>query len=237
MSIVSKLIKIFLPSLFLLSIAAAQVEHPSTGQLELIKTRIRSLIDPVFDVQGIFICNNARLNRTVHGEGHYIFRDPNNLLNKCIIYVFSKPDSSFIGTDIEVNYKAGFGLLKNDTIIWSSSFLLAHYSALRTHIIGVVDLNNDGKFEILVTDQYGRYAEREKLYIISMMANGGTLLNPIDDDGESMIVGGFNTFKLIDRNGKGNEEIEAIDPDRHERVVYSWNGNVYTKLRTNKKQK
>lgn len=131
-------------------------------------------------------------------------------------------------------YKGFIGVYKNNHILWHSDLIINDSFLSNSFVEAVMDLNNDGKMEIITlwTDTQGNV---EYLWIFSWDGIQGTLLNDVDEGGQSVIVSIPQYFLINDLNGDGILEINGSwsnDVDvahANSKIVYSWNGQKYGK--------
>jgi hypothetical protein len=123
------------------------------------------------------------------------------------------------------------GVSKNGSIIWRSNNLGNIRSA---EIYGALDLNLDGKVDIIVEEE-----ERTLLYSASYLqifswdgANGTDITSEeIDPQTEnSQIFGGYHSYDISDLDGDGIMEIRSYPGPREDTInvhSWGWNGQKY----------
>jgi hypothetical protein len=168
----------------------------------------------------------------------YIFEDPNNQLQHCIVFYFGKWDSmdakERYGSGVSLNDSGGVGIIREEKIVWYSNRFILGYTEVGSRISGFADLNNDGTTDIIcsISEHY-----METLWLVSPTYQGGRLLNAIDEYGYSMIKGGDNTFEIVDSGNDKIKNIQAIRPESEnlEEITYTLQGSVFSELKSRKK--
>lgn len=142
--------------------------------------------------------------------------DPYNTLKNCYIF------------QADVNSGALFGIYKNGTILWDSGTIIefGEYS----EILGAMDLNNDGKVDILCGTYYGMHNSYQSIWIFSWDGENGSIINEYysDRDLNKSIIFSFDWYtEIYDVDGDGILEIKGQDKETRDAKIYSWNGSKY----------
>ncbi|MGD1047069.1 MAG: hypothetical protein ABR936_17330, partial [Bacteroidota bacterium] len=96
----------------------------------------------------------------------------------------------------------------------------------------MVDLNNDGKVDIVITRTLGISPPQwEGYWIFSWNSSSLQIINTIDEQAkESSIISPWNFLKFVDIDGDGIYELVTEFEDENgieNKVIYSWNGQQY----------
>jgi hypothetical protein len=201
---------------------------------------IKIVFGPTYDVGGVLDVDHILTmpKEKLQWEG-YIFEDPNNQLQHCVICCFGKWDSMDAshryGSGVTLNDSGGVAIIRDGKIVWHSKRFILRYTDVGSRISGFADLNNDGTTDIICS-MCGRYTEA--LWLVSPTHQGGRLLNAIDDHGNSVIEGGDDTLEIVDSGKNKIKEIQAIpaESENLDKVIYTWQGSTFSELRSKKKK-
>ncbi len=145
--------------------------------------------------------------------------DSYNTLTHC--YVFTTKQKKENGLDATRNY---IGIYKNGRIQWLSDEPIRGESG---RITGILDLNNDGKTEIISEWNIGGDGPGY-LWIFGWDGMKGWRINALVESGESVIEGDPNGFNIYDAEGDGILEISDLTI-KDGSAAWSWNGAEYGK--------
>ena len=182
------------------------------------------VIYEVYDIQ------NVDENKNKYFDQRLEFTDPYNTLQNC--YLFLASSNNPHGSE---NPKGFIGIYKNGAIIWNSDPSINTQNVVEQDIKGTMEINNDGKVEIITSWYKGMRFTDKYIWIFSWDGNNGYLINDTTaQGGESVIWTEDEKPTLIDLNGDGILEIMGLDAnnynheeDKFAPLVYSWNGSKY----------
>jgi hypothetical protein len=191
-----------------------------------IEAKVTSLWGIHYKVINIVNVDSALGNRSV-ADGNVT--DPYHTLAGAYVFL-SKEEIQDIFADLH----GAVGVYKNGDIIWQSDTIINAALSLSAAISNIRDLNNDGKVDIVTSWYKGAKGEVERLWIFSWDGQSGRLENGIDQTNESTLASVAFGFGYFDIDGNDISEIVGKwypDKDSHqmEKIVYSWNGNVFGK--------
>jgi hypothetical protein len=158
----------------------------------------------------------------------YIFEDPRHQLkHSYIVAIYTCDDNGDTIYD-----SSSVGIVRDNRLIWCSRPLIrdAHMAPLP----GFGDLNNDGTTDILCTTPIDMRGYGEALWIISPDSSGGKLLNSVDEQGQSTIVGASGTFKIT-QPAQGSAKVISVNDfsgNVKSMFEYAWNGSVFAKAKS-----
>jgi len=155
----------------------------------------------------------------------YVFEDPNHQLEHSIIVAVCKYED-----DGQTMCDSGsIAIVRGNKIVYRSKPIIHHFGY--APIPGFGDLNNDGTTDILFSAQMDMHGYGEALWILSPDSSGGTLLNDVDEDNQSTIIGASGCFKIIQPKGEKTKRIEVdeLNSESHGKFIYTWNGRVFSK--------
>ncbi len=181
---------------------------------------VKAMLGPSYGASNILDVDDRTANASyrVYQSMGYIFEDPGHQL-----------EHSYIVTIHGQNDSASIAIVRNNRIVWCSRPLLPSMGF--APLPGFGDLNNDGTTDILFNTPLDMRGYGEALWIISPDSSDGRLLNAVDQEGQSVIVGGTRTFEFVQPNPKGPKLIKADDfsGDLNSKFMYTWNGSVFVK--------
>ena len=182
-----------------------------------INSQIKNAIGSAFHA-GLTINVDSTLNKNL---GNNIgVNDPYGTLKDCYIFVASSDSKGFVG------------VYKDNHILWHSDTLINSDGIEGIGYINTIDLENNGEVDILTEWTADATYGPQFLWIFGWDGNNGTLLNAIDDDGQSTLRSMsdmYAAFEPVDIDGNGSYEILAYWPDDSTQTVYSWNGELFGK--------
>jgi hypothetical protein len=201
---------------------------------------IKIAFGPTYEVGGVLDVDHILTmpREKLQWEG-YIFEDPNNQLQHCVIFCFGKWDSMDAshryGSGVTHSDSGGVAIIRDGKIVWHSKRFIRRYTDVGSRISGFADLNNDGTTDIICS-MCDRYTET--LWLVSPTDQGARLLNAIDEDGYSVIEGGNDTFEIVDSGKNKIKEIQAIRPESEnlDKVTYALQGSTFSELKSKKKK-
>lgn len=158
----------------------------------------------------------------------YSFDDPYSTLEESLIF------TAFAPRQDDGNRPNGFiGIYKDRNIIWQSEKEIDTRITVNVDIIGVLDLNQNKKVEIITQWYMGMRGGHTDLWIYSWDGETGQRINATNEKGDSQIQLQDHSIQLVDFEPDGIKEIIGIDRSDNP-VVHSWNGQYY--LNENKPQ-
>jgi len=154
--------------------------------------------------------------------GYY---DPYGTLKDCYIFL-AQPMGP---PNPNVNPNAFIGIYKSGSIIWMSKREIDSDYVTGMGILGVMDMNRDGKVDILTNWRMGMYGGNIDLWIYEWNGTTGNRINQLSGKGQSALEATDASVALIDVQPDGVKEIlgENLNSDL---TVYSWNGQEYVKF-------
>jgi hypothetical protein len=182
------------------------------------------------DIYGVSDIQNVDENKNKYFDERLEFTDPYNTLQNC--YLFLASSNNPHGSE---HPKGFLAIYKNGSIIWNSDPVINTESVDAQYIKGTMEINDDGKVEIITSWYSGMQGQDKYIWIFSWDGNNGYLINDTTDQGgESVIWTEDEKPNLIDLNGDGILEIIGLDvssydndEEKYSPLVYSWNGSKY----------
>ncbi len=156
----------------------------------------------------------------VEGE----IEDPYGTLKDCVLFTAYQSTQRLDSTLYLV------GVLKNSKIIWYYPIYSEELAS--ADIYSTIDLNLEGKVDIVVECKHGTEGLMSFLWIFSWDGTKGELINDIDEEGFSMIEGYYHSYDFSDLDGDGIMEIRSyprVVEDSLNLASWSWNGQKYGK--------
>ncbi len=160
----------------------------------------------------------------------YFFEDPRHQLeHSYIVAVYSCDESGYT-----VHDSASVAIVRENRLIWRSKPLIRN--AGFAPLPGFGDFNNDGTTDILFSTPIDMRGYGEALWILSPDSLGGRLLNAVDEEGQSTIVGATGTFKFTQPTQGAAKVIKANDfsGELNGIFVYTWNGSAFVEAKSAK---
>jgi hypothetical protein len=229
------LIPIFCISIYLLACSEADAQKNKEMSLDSAETIIKATYGSNYEIGNLIDADIAlsRDNESLETRHGYIFEDPSHTMQHKIIITLGKRDSDGYGND-----SGAVAILKDSVIVWCSKHFIRGFIPIMSMVRGFCDLNNDGITDIIVSAGGGSSGEIETLWLVSPDVQGGRLLNAVDDEGYSVIIGGTDTFEITNSKQGGKKQFRAIRPSSEtlERVDYTWQGSVYNELKSKRKK-
>jgi hypothetical protein len=189
---------------------------------------LKKVLGQEFEVQTVFDVDKILSKLKVDESVAYIREDPNHQLQHTYIGEYTKWDSmppkERYGSGASLSDIGGIAIIRDSNTIWCSKRFILDYSPRACQISGFADLNNDGVTDIIISTFEGEREDYEKFWLITPDDQGGRILNSIDKNGQTTIVGESGTFKIT--NVK-NSKIMTI---RSSNGLYKWNGSVFKKM-------
>jgi len=227
-----------IPMLFISISSVYSQDAEDMRAYALADSLIKIAFGPTYNAGGVLdIDHILRMPKEKSQWEGYIFEDPNNQLQHCIIFCFGKWDSMDAkvryGSGVTLNDSGGVGIIRKGKIVWYSNRFILAYTEVGGRISGFADLNNDGTTDIICS-MCERYSET--LWLISPIHKGGKLLNAVDREGYSLIKGGESSFEFFDSGRNKIKEIHALRPESEnlERLTYILQGSVFSELKSTK---
>ncbi len=178
-----------------------------------IKTELTSKYDSVYRIGAL-----EDVNKEINSYRNFKFsiNDPYNTLKNCYIF------------QADVNAGALFGIYKNGAILWDSGPIIefGEYS----NILGTMDLNNDGKVDILGGIYYSMHNSYQSIWIFSWDGENGSIINDYYSDRNlnKSVIFSFDWYtEIYDIDGDGILEIKGQDEETRDAKIYSWDGSKY----------
>jgi hypothetical protein len=153
------------------------------------------------------------------------FYDPYRTLKSCDIFMAQPNGPMEKGT----NPNAFIGIYKSGSIIWTSKREIDPTNVSDFQILGILDLNHDGKVDILTGWYMGMSGTYLDLWVHEWDGTNGVRINQLSGKGQSALEATEATVKLIDVQPDGIKEILA-ENENADLTVYSWNGQEYGKF-------
>ncbi len=166
----------------------------------------------------------ANSSYRLYQEMGLLFEDPRHQLEHSYVVAVHICDSE----GDWVPDSGSVAIIRENKLIWHSKFLVRNmeHGLLR----GFGDMKGDGTTDILITTPLDMRGYSQELWIISPDSSGGRLLNGVDKEGESIIIGASDTFGFTRPKPDGPMVIKSDDLDHPNRLfVYTWNGSVFAK--------
>jgi hypothetical protein len=153
------------------------------------------------------------------------FYDPYGTLKDCYIFL-ARPYGS--GEHNE-NTKGLVGIYKSGSIIWMSKREIETIYMINSGILGVMDLNRDGKVDIITKWYAGMGGEKIDLWIYEWDGTTAKRINQLSNKATSALKATLASVELVDVQPDGVKEITGEDymTEDSRLRVYSWNGQQY----------
>jgi hypothetical protein len=214
-------------SLFGLFIAPASV-HAQTRAIYKVDHQIEQQLHARFNQE--FHAHAYNKRDTPKWRYKFGFSDPYGTLKDCYIFLATPYGPAKPGDN-----RHGFiGIYKSGSIIWTSKREINLSFVVNMEIPGVLDLNRDGKVDIITSWYIGMYGGNVQLWIYEWNGTTGERINQVSrpsamDEEQSPLQATVASLELIDVQPDGIKEIEGLNLDST-LTVYSWNGQEYGKF-------
>jgi hypothetical protein len=206
------------------NVAIADTSRQTYNSLDSL---IKSQHGSMYHVMGILDVDDRTKNAAyrIYQDMGYTFEDPNHQLEHSFIVAVGKYEEN--GRDLCDS--GSIAIIRQNKIVWFSKPLIHHFDY--APLPGFGDLNNDGTTDILFSAQIDMRGYGEALWILSPDSSGGRLLNDVDEDKQSTIIGASSCFKISQQKGENAKRIEVddLDSESHGKFIYIWNGRIFTK--------
>jgi hypothetical protein len=154
--------------------------------------------------------------------GYY---DPYGTLKDCYIFL-AQPMGP---PNPNVNPNAFIGIFKAGSIIWMSKREVDTDIVTGMGILGVMDLNRDGKVDIITCYDMGMYGENIAVWVYEWNGITGNRITQLAGKGQSALEATDASVAIIDVQPDGIKEILGENLNSN-LTVYSWNGQEYGKF-------
>ena len=169
--------------------------------------------------------------KNIYNSEFGMINDPYGTLHDCLLFTSNRKEMGVNG-----NYSSIVGIFKNNQIIWRSDFILPE-SYTYGNIFGSIDLNNDGKVDIIT--KWNDNEDKDKdLLIYEWDGTSGEIINVDSEYGPNIGTSEYTSFKFADFKGDGIWEIVGFEPtstdptfnlpNNYQIYVYSWDGIKYS---------
>lgn len=148
------------------------------------------------------------------------FYDSYNTLEESYVFIAMAPVQ-----DNGVSPKGFIGIFRDGNILWKSEKRIKTSYTVHAQLFGVLDLNNDGKIDLITQWYQGMRGGNTDLWIYSWDGSAGELISDAEE-GESRIQVQDYTLEIVDFESDGVKEIIGTNWS-DEPIVYSWNGQLY----------
>jgi len=226
-----KIISVLILSISFTFISSAQ---PNPGVTDAIRASITDKVNALFSA-GMYDPNTidiVNVDSSITPNEPLGIQDPYNTLKDCYVFLAAgkmQTDGSFP--------KGFVGVYKDGNIIWHSSPIINSDGAVDAEITPILDMNNDGKVDIVTEWKEGVHGDADYIWIFSWDGSQGTPLNLYDSKGHSNLVSYADEEHYVDLKGNGTLEIQGEwqtndIPGKDISVLYSWNGQNYVSVDT-----
>jgi hypothetical protein len=219
----SSMLRLVLLFLFILSFDAISA-RAQKGVFRNINHKIEQQLQTRFNEEySAFAFNRVKTPKWNFPFGFY---DPYGTLKDCYIFIATPIDSK------ATNPFAFIGIYKSGSIIWISKREIDPTNVSDSEIMGVLDLNRDGKVDILTSWTMGMHGGSMDLWIYEWDGTSGRRINQVKPGfflpkgKQSTLNATEASVELIDVQPDGIKEILA-ENDNADLTVYSWNGQQY----------
>jgi hypothetical protein len=226
MKIIYRIVFLMITSLSV-KIYAQENISPGVNEIdqEVIQGQVTSIFGAEYEVTCIINPDSAINNRLV-ADG--AISNPYGTMSNCFIFVAQEQNSTLSSSHGVV------GIYKNGTVFWHSATIVNNSLCVGSSISATLDLNNDGKVEIVTSWFGGVRGDVERLWIFTWDGTTGSLINAIDIKNESVLVSKASNFEYIDIDGNEVFEITGLwleneNDENLKKIVYCWNGTQYGK--------
>jgi hypothetical protein len=166
-------------------------------------------------------------NRTKNPKWYFKFGfyDPYGTLKDCYIFL-ARP---YVSGEHNENTKGLVGIYKSGSIIWMSKREIETIYMINSGILGVMDLNRDGKVDIITKWYAGMGGEKIDLWIYEWDGTTAKRINQLSNKATSALKATLASVELVDLQPDGIKEITGEDymTDDSRLRVYSWDGQQY----------
>ena len=223
--------------LFLALVSTLYSQNFSDVIEEEIENKVKSTFGNQYYLDEIVIVDSI-INSKFNDDQN--FQDPYRTLESCILFTVEEHIDNNTN-----NGKGLFGVYKNGDIIWTSGINIPLTNVLSLKSYGSMELNKDGKVELMFSSNFSGYQSQMNLWIYAWDGNSGIRINDVDDDSQStLFTASSANFEFPDINGDGILEIQGYEiykiasssEDSLEVPLfgfkdnnYSWNGSEYGK--------
>lgn len=149
------------------------------------------------------------------------FRDPYGTLNDSYIFL-ARP----FGPQNNENPNGFVGIFESGAIIWHSNREVPTNIVVNMELLGTMDLNRDGKVEIITQWYMGVRGGNTDLWIYSWDGSEGRRLNKLTEENKSAIEATETSVEIVDLEPDGIKEILGKNRE-YNLQIYSWNGQEY----------
>lgn len=211
--------RIFLSFLFLMAqVGTANAQTQSEVSTETVR-QIEEQLKVQFDQE--FLVSVYHKIKSPDWKIRMGYLDPAGSLDESYIFLAS----AFQPAEDE-NPNGFIGVFKSGKIVWHSERIINTDNVVNAGLLGVRDLDQNGRVEIITEWYIGMRGGNTDLWIYTWNGNTGQRINQLAEEGKSAIEATEASVEFVDIEPDGTKEILGLNRES-ELNVYSWNGQEY----------